>query len=261
MSIVFVNSRRAIRSKRGSWKIRGESVACMLGAYTASCDDDIHSFLPIRVMVHVKNPCLNFLNVSKYNVYDATDNKKFVNASRFDAQITANPLKVCGSRICIRIPHHDNLNCKVHSNARKESLSTRRIVIGIVGNEPTITRMSGYHVLLEKDFAQPCVFFDRINIAIAWKKKASLFQLPCERFTNPISWNIPTVGYAYASYKNYHQARPFVCTDSKCVHETIRNITIGKLDTQFRALRREVVKDTSPARILHLYRLLFSQLS
>lgn len=272
MSVVFVNSKRAISSNRGSWLIRGVSVSNMLNASLASCDDDVSHLFPIRFMVHVKNQCRNFMNISEYNVFDGVDSKKRVDLSAFDGEIratgVANHNNMCGNRVCVRIPHHDNLECNVHTDLQSRLAGAdehrgkhRRPVIGIVGNEPSITGLNGYRVLLERDFVRPCAFFDRIDIAIAWKKRqSSLYPLPCERFTNPISWNIPTIGYPYASYKVFNESNDFICSDLKCVYRKIKEIHTGSMWTQLRALRRKVLLDTSKEHVVHLYRTLFSTL-
>ena len=261
MSVVFVNSKRAIRSNRGSWKIRGMSVARMLGSMVLSCEDDIREFTrktPIRVMVHVKNPCYDFMNFSTYNVFDAVDNKKFVDLSRFDAQITANIPKSCTSKLCVRIPHHDNMHCKIH----KMWLPMERSpIIGIVGNEPSIKSLKKYNIVSEKEFSSPCAFFDRVDIAVAWKKNIAFDALPCERFTNPIAWNIPTIGYSYSSYKYYNFSKPFICRDLECVSRKVEEIRRGLLNHEFHLLRNEVMSGVSADRIQRLYRALFQRLS
>jgi len=260
MSIVFVNSKQAIQSNRGSWKIRGISTSNLFQGHTLSCQDDIFKFLnrfpPIIAMVHVKNPCYKFVNFSLYNIYDAVDNKKYVNLSRFDAQITANIHDSCTTKICMRIPHHDNLHCNVH----KLPISHHTPTIGIVGNEQSISYLKSYRIIRETDFSNSCAFFNSIDIAIAWKKRALKSELPCERFTNPVSWNIPTIGYPYKSYKSYNHSNTFICSDLKCIFRKIRDIRTGVLEYDFNQLRNEVVQDIGPTHIKHLYNLLFEKL-
>ena len=67
---------------------------------------------------------------------------------------------------------------------------------------------------------------DKIDIAIAWKKPDKF--RPAERFTNPISFGIPTIGYrGFATFRYYKRAGPFLCDTSYCIVSRIEGILNG----------------------------------
>ena len=88
-----------------------------------------------------------------------------------------------------------------------------------------------------------CPFYASLSVAIAWNV-GSPDKEPAERFTNPISLGISTVGYArQASIAEY--GGEFVCASATCVHKLVDRIHAGGLRREFDAYRIRVAHDAS----------------
>lgn len=180
---------------------------------------------------------------------------------RFDAEIVTHgaALRQCNTRVCASIPHHVNLDCKIHNLSRGGA--HRRMRIGLVGQYINYDAKSlGLHPddVVTEGF-KLCRFYDAIDIAISWRKSSNN-NLPQERFTNPIYFNIPTIGHSFhTSYTEYEHGRPFLCSTLTCLHDTIRTIRNQSLDVEFAKLREEVVRDVHPTNVGRLYLGLFDQ--
>ena len=244
------------QNKRGSARHRGYDAARIVGGTVAPCDASVAS-IPADMFVHVKYPCEHARPVQAFHVFDRIDNVKSYAASTaqnpmpspwFDAEITSNKaqLRQCGNRTCARIPHHANLNCRMHVD---RTLTRRRPVLGLVGGNhmpvphPLLEQLRNYTVLSETK-VHGCRFFDQIDIAVAWKKAGK--DKPGERFSNPLWFGIPTIGHSYhVSFADYKHAHPFLCTSEACVLTKVQAIANGTLVPAFRKLRDEVRADVN----------------
>jgi hypothetical protein len=131
-----------------------------------------------------------------------------------------------------------------------------------------VLRAHNYTVVLERNYAKnPCGFFNKISIAIAWSRYLQKGQhLPNnmklkgtfedyahyyymtkagERLTNPTGFNIPTIGYSnYDSYQYYGD--DFLCNTTDCVLGLLQRINNSEMDTQLATLRERVKVDVNP---------------
>ena len=254
--VVFV-----VTNNRSSALHRGIHVAAMLSQHHALCSE-LTSSRTYDVYIHVKFVCSKVLGNGASHVLDRIDSVRRIDMRPFDAEITNTRSETRRSfvtKMCITIPHHVNLHCRQHGAPRTPP------VVGLVGQnsraDPELLRLlrRRYRVVLEG--ANPCAFFDAIDVAIAWKK-SNLVRLPQERFTNPIYFRIPTIGHKFhASYGEYVHSVPFLCDTPNCALETIRGIVNRSLWPQFEALRTEVESDVSDGATMRLYRFLFDNVN
>ena len=202
----------------------------------------------------------------------------------------------CRSRVCRRIPHHYNLNCSVRvsnsiwretaaaaASAASASAvsasapnSTARVVVGFVGTlrryssefSPYLADFAKHGIVLKKEYqyANPCAFFDDIDVALAWSNpkhttRRDLFRKPAERFTNPIVLNIPTVGTSALASFRLPGAAPFLRSRAVDVLPLVRRVIVRDLQTEFTRLRANVIDDVAPQRLVERYLSLFAALS
>ena len=168
---------------------------------------------------------------------------------------------LCVTKYCLRFPTPFDLqtcNGKVDQARKYRSdygLSDIHKLVGIVGtmglnhkygtivesltraNIPFIKEVDG-----RNSISKTCAFFSQISVAIAWSPHivtpAQLnnsrpidykmidywhLQKPAERFTNPIIFGIPTIGYSkYSSYRAY--GTELLCDSDECALDLIERI-------------------------------------
>jgi hypothetical protein len=191
------------------------------------------------------------------------------------------------------IPHHYNLQCKVHSakdamlqqKDKGTSVAKSRINVGVIGSkqnrnhlfDPQVVRdfRSRSINLLFEDYsanstmADICSFYDRINIALTWTSqddllihtsadltsKYSIYDFKSqERFTNPIMMNIPTIGYnKYQSFRHYKGSQEFLCPDLGCVQNLISRILLDGMKPMFKKLRQSVMQEVRVESVVAQY--------
>jgi hypothetical protein len=263
---------------------RGVHVAKLLNQSHLACQQLTAGSRSFDIYVHVKIPCTRILTNGALHVWDRIDYVKTADTRPFDAENTpTNRLsELCRTRICISIPHHVNIHCRRHA-----VYNARQPVVGLVGHVNADARLMGllfkrYRVVREG--ANPCAFFNSIDVAIAWKKDME-FHSPQERFTNPIVFNIPTIGHRFhASYRDYANGDAFLCGDAECMLSKLEwfsnvsysatspsnntslfsyNSTFVRPDAipGFQRLRTEIVNDVSLKNVRRLYELLFQILA
>ena len=244
----------------GSARMRGHDAARIVGGTVAPCNASVAS-IPAGVFVHVKFACAHARPArAAFHVFDRIDNTNAVDLSWFDAEITSNDaqLRQCRTRICATIPHHANLDCRMHAG-----FARRRPIVGLVGSSTPASRtlleqLRPYTVVSEMEVSG-CKFYDQIDIAIAWKKREK--NRPGTRFAMPLWFGIPTIGHAYhASYAEYEHAHPFLCSSDACALDKIHGIANGTLGPAFRKLRAEVRADVNSSVAARRYLALFERL-
>ena len=261
-----------MHSKVGASRHRGVDAARIVGGTVARCDASVAS-IPADMFVHVKYPCEHARPVQAFHVFDRIDNPRSYATSTaqnpmpspwFDAEITSNEaqLRQCGNRTCARIPHHANLNCRMRVD---RTLTRRRPVLGLVGSSVPVPhalleQLRNYTVIQEKEVrGAPCLFYDQIDVATAWKKAGAL--RPGERFSNPLYFGIPTIGHSYhVSFADYKHAHPFLCTSEACALTKVQAIANGALAPAFRELCDEVRADVNSSVVARMYLALFKRL-
>ena len=93
-----------------------------------------HDYRPVMV-IHVKIPCRDAFRKwpNASHVFDRVDNfHENVRKHNFSGGIFSDEaqLQQCVTRVCVVIPHHTNLDCRVRSNQEKIKSPP---VIGLVG--------------------------------------------------------------------------------------------------------------------------------
>jgi hypothetical protein len=260
MNIVFVTT-----NSRNSGIHRGLDAARLVGGKHIDCSHANRykeQFRLANVVVHVKFAChAAFVLSNATHIYDRVDSVRKVNMTLFASEIVSCKQAAatsCRASRCYVVPHHINLNCRIHSDVNMND--TR---IGYVGQNIQIpnelkSQLSKYRLTYERMFKSSCQFFDGINLAIAWRKP-NIF-LPQERFTNPIYFNIPTIGTSYhPSFLELDDKRHFLCTNSTCVRYKIELIRKGQLKDEFAYLRRRVMHYVSPANVRKMYMYAFEK--
>ena len=243
----------------GSAVMRGHDAARIVGGAVAPCNASVAS-LPADVFVHVKFACAHARPAPGFHVLDRIDNTDTVDLSWFDAEITSNEaqLRQCRTRVCATIPHHANLDCRMHAG-----LARRRPIVGLVGSSTPashtlLKELRAYAVVSEMKVSG-CKFYDQIDIAIAWKKHER--NRPGTRFAMPLWFGIPTIGHAHhTSYAEYEHAHPFLCSSDACALAKVHGIVNGTLGPAFRKLREEVRADVNSSVAARRYLALFERL-
>lgn len=250
----------------GSGKIRGRDSARITNSSVTTCDVADRLSLEPFTVVHVKRPCKVAFQrwPGAHHVFDRVDNfDANIATYNFSGEIFSDEAQFvsCRTKVCAVIPHHVNLACHV----RPIPTAYNNPVIGFVGTQGkasvSIPKHLNASVLKEYSSPDPCAtFYDKIDIAIAWKKEGYL--RPAERFTNPIMFGIPTIGFArFRTFQHYKMADPFLCTTHKCVVQRLQGIMNGSLSKAFRKLRDEVRRDVDGAQVAKLYRSMFTLLA
>ena len=218
----------------------------------------------INVFVHVKYVCPQILKSynTSYHVFDRIDNFRNLDLSGFSGEIVSTDyqLKYCKTRVCAVIPHHVNIRCNFHNMYFTNKTNP---TVGLVGTNTHVPynlfeELKSFKILVEKK-NDLCLFYNKIDIAISWK---SLEHKPNERFSNPIWFGIPTIGYAHnRAYTEYKNANPFLCTNVSCVKMVIYGILNGSLSEKFVRLQQEVRNDVHPLRVSQMYNSMFELLN
>ena len=251
----------------GSSMHRGYDMSSLLGASVVQCYDANVS-ASVDVMIHVKFPCYRLRATARHHIFDRVDNYHFDMARvpwmRTEIVPTHHMAQSCTHQ-CIFIPHHMNLNCSVHSDAWWNKTNP---VIGIVGTDvrSKINLVSwsllGYSVNYET-MGHPCEFFNAIDVAVVWKKHDGV-DIPVERLTNPIWFNIPTVAHSFhIGYTEYTHASPFLCDSLFCLRRMVQYLSHASNDLMesFALLRREVMNDVDVAHVVSLYKRMIAKVS
>ena len=254
MNVIFVTT-----NNRTSGIHRGVDAARITGGVHVDCsyaNKYKTEFHLADVVVHVKFRCpAAFILSTATHVYDRVDSVRRVNMTSFASEIVSCKKAAatsCRAPFCTAIPHHINLNCSIHTDAQKYATT-----VGFVGKNihiPTDLKynLTDYTIMHERNFRHPCQFFDKTDIAVSWRKPMQF--LPQERFTNPIYFNIPTIGTSYhPSFVELDEERHFICSDSTCVRSKIELIRNGKLKYEFRSLRQKVMNYVSSDNVRQLY--------
>ena len=278
--------------------LTGIQPAKLLNASWSTCNNV--SATRFRVYIHVKVPCLKLLEnrlteqsrhyntrtldsghaYHVFDVVDATYNKDYLWDLRYsmDAIVMSSHEDLrtnCRSRHCVRIPHHYNLKCTEHQPLQV-NMSDRKLIIGIVGTlkhygQDFLRQESEFlkhNLLLKREslYKKPCKFFNDIDIALAWTNpkhmtKRDLIRKPAERFTNPIVLNIPTIGTSELASFRIAGSEPFLTSDPNGVLPMAIKILRGELTAEFSVLRKNVLMDVDPVRILAKYQSLLFDLT
>jgi len=268
------------------------------------------------IYIHVKIPCESILttHLDSIHILDTLDKQYFeyyINIYDWHGVIFNTDLykqKFCHksnhvklknhrqqitSMTCMVIPHHYNLQCKVHSEEdamlqQKDngtSVAKSRINVGVIGSKQNRNHLFNPQVvrdfrsrsinLLFEDYsanstmADICSFYDRINIALTWtsqddllihtsadlSSKYSIYDFKSqERFTNPIMMNIPTIGYnKYQSFRHYNGSQEFLCPDLGCVQNLISRILFDGMKPMFKQLRQSVMQEVRVESVVAQY--------
>jgi hypothetical protein len=251
----------------GSAMHRGYEMAHLLNASVCQCASCNAS--AFDTVVHVKFPCWRLRHASRDHIFDRVDNYEFDMADvpwiRTEIVPTHHMANACTHR-CVVIPHHMNLNCSIHPRPWRRIRENP--VIGIVGTDVRSTtnmvRLSllDYSVRYEH-MGHPCDFFDAIDVAVVWKKHSGV-DIPTERFTNPIWFNIPAIAHSFhVGYTEYVHAYPFVCASLWSLRQRVRDVIRAddSIVRSFSLLRREVTNDVATEHVVSRYRRLLATVS
>lgn len=253
MRAVFVTT-----NNRTSAIHRGVEVAHIVGGSHVDCKhvgENRNILHEAHVVIHVKFPCSAAFSASNAShMYDRVDSVRRVDMRKFQSEIVSCRRAVanCRAKKCFVIPHHLNLRCNVHGG-----VANGKSIIGYVGKYVYVpphmkSNLSSYRMLYERNFDHPCRFFNSIDIAVSWKKP-SVF-CPQERFSNPIYFNIPTIGTDHhCSFTDLDEERNFICSTEDCVRSKIEKIRNGSLRSEFSQLRKKIIHYVSKENVRKMY--------
>lgn len=244
------------------------------------------------MFVHVKVLCTPLLGLALtstepdeavinrgYHVYDvvdapATQTQLHQWSRHLDAMVmsTLQDLRVnCRSRLCLRIPHHYNLNCSAINTTAPRGVG---VTLGVVGtlhrysSDFNPSQFSLHNITLRREHAypDPCSFFRDIDLALAWcnpkhSGQRDLARKPAERFTNPVVLGIPTVGCGLLASFRLPGSSPFLTSSREGVLPLVERLAGGALREEFRVLRESVWRDVAPERVRERYVSLLASLS
>ena len=254
----------------GTNKMRGSDVVQILSAQHSSSiltaeyeSCRAHISCLYDVFVHIKHACKAALRCNGTHIMDTVDlppEHGFAgHIFETDAQLGTD----CTSRCCAAIPHLFNLNCRSSKLLASEHMRTNGSV-AVLGWTPTVhaqVRALRPFVDLpleaepkQEDFKGLCPWYEtRVRVAIAWKTN-NKSSGACERFTNPIWLNLPTIGHVfYDCQRELDPDGTFLCGDGSCVNRTIESFRTGSLDEPFQRLVQRVKLATRANTIARMY--------
>ena len=162
----------------------------------------------------------------------------------------------------------------------------KNLVVGIVGNAPVYGTLAHSLAAANITFIREsgcrgsvhctCWFYKTITLAVAWSpfivtnmslqleyRRAIAHRngtikfddlkdwhriKPAERFTNPLFFDIPTIGYSnYSAYQEY--GNELLCNSDECVLECIKRIQSGSMNRTIFETRKRVVREVNPQRM------------
>ena len=199
----------------------------------------------------------------------------------------------CQSRACVAIPHHMNLPC-AHRPFAARNASVVGIIGNPLKPRPAVNALrktlramlssstefrdepppENYRPYTSRkpvyNLSDPryCSYYGSIGLAIAWTEQTEhalgsnatstlLAKRPAERYTNPISLGVPTVGFE--GFGSFAELGGFLCSTASCVNAYLAALQQGEAGAMGRweALQERVAAHLEA--VPHLYRRIFCE--
>ena len=230
---------------------------------TILCSNDVY--------VHIKHACQAALSCHGKHIMDTVDRPP---EHGFDGHIfeTDTQLRAdCASQCCAAIPHLFNLKCRPSKLQASEKIRGNGSV-AVLGWHNATTTLGVFESLrpfvdlpLQQEpqtdrFSRLCSWYEtHISVAIAWKTN-NKSKGACERFTNPIWLNLPTIGHVfYDCQREFDPEGTFLCGNTSCINRTIQSFRAGLLDEPFQRLVDRVKRATNAEALRKRYASFFSR--